>query len=250
VEWHINADEPSVLDYNTDFKSANLQTTLYAPDRFRVSDHDPIVVGLDAASDRPTVDAGGPYLVEEGGTVELTATGSDPTGDALTYAWDLDGLPGFETSGSKVTFAAGTLQAPQTITVRVRATDGHDQFADDTATIRVIWDFGGFQPPSNPNGVTVIKAGGSQPIKFSLSGNQGMAVLAGDPSFQRRDCSTGATIGSPIVATAAEPFAYDAATDTYKFVWRTRKAWSGWCGTLSVALADGQSYTLAVTFKT
>ena len=46
LEWHINADEPSVLDYNTDFKTANLQTSLYAPDAFRTSDHDPIIVGL------------------------------------------------------------------------------------------------------------------------------------------------------------------------------------------------------------
>ncbi len=48
-EYHINADEPSVLDYNTDFKTANLQSTLFAPDEFRVSDHDPILVGLRVA---------------------------------------------------------------------------------------------------------------------------------------------------------------------------------------------------------
>ncbi|MFL5935404.1 MAG: ExeM/NucH family extracellular endonuclease [Gaiellaceae bacterium] len=46
-DFHINSDEPSVLDYNTDFKTANLISTLYAPDEFRVSDHDPVVIGLD-----------------------------------------------------------------------------------------------------------------------------------------------------------------------------------------------------------
>jgi len=46
-EWHVNADEPSVLDYNVDFKSAGQRTSLYAPDRFRISDHDPVLVGLD-----------------------------------------------------------------------------------------------------------------------------------------------------------------------------------------------------------
>lgn len=45
-DYHINADEPSVLDYNTDFKTVNLQNTLYAPDQFRVSDHDPVLIGL------------------------------------------------------------------------------------------------------------------------------------------------------------------------------------------------------------
>ena len=46
VEYHINADEPNVLDYNTDFKSDNHIETLYAPNEFRTSDHDPIVVGF------------------------------------------------------------------------------------------------------------------------------------------------------------------------------------------------------------
>ena len=47
---HINADEPSVLDYNTEFKTANLQATLYAPDAFRAADHDPLVIGLNACA--------------------------------------------------------------------------------------------------------------------------------------------------------------------------------------------------------
>jgi predicted extracellular nuclease len=46
TEWHINADEPSVLDYNTEFKTPSLVTSLFAADAFRVSDHDPIIVGL------------------------------------------------------------------------------------------------------------------------------------------------------------------------------------------------------------
>jgi len=46
ADYHINADEPSVLDYNTDFKSGGQIASLYAPDQFRVSDHDPVLVGL------------------------------------------------------------------------------------------------------------------------------------------------------------------------------------------------------------
>ncbi len=44
--WHINADEPSVLDYNTEFKTPGQIASLYANDRFRSSDHDPVIVGL------------------------------------------------------------------------------------------------------------------------------------------------------------------------------------------------------------
>ena len=32
-DWHINPDEPTVLDYNTNFKSANHVKTLYDPAR-------------------------------------------------------------------------------------------------------------------------------------------------------------------------------------------------------------------------
>ncbi|WP_448540242.1 ExeM/NucH family extracellular endonuclease [Roseiflexus sp.] len=46
AEYHINADEPSVLDYNLNFKSVGQQTSLFAPDQYRTSDHDPILVGL------------------------------------------------------------------------------------------------------------------------------------------------------------------------------------------------------------
>jgi uncharacterized protein len=46
--WHINADEPLFLDYNTEFKPPAL-LALYQPDAYRSSDHDPIVVGLSFA---------------------------------------------------------------------------------------------------------------------------------------------------------------------------------------------------------
>lgn len=44
-EWHINADEADVLDYNTDYKPAE-QIALYQADAFRSSDHDPVLIGL------------------------------------------------------------------------------------------------------------------------------------------------------------------------------------------------------------
>jgi len=238
-----------VLDYNLDFKTPALQASLYAPDRFRVSDHDPIVVGLDADSDRPVVDAGGPYTVEEGDTTQLTATGSDPTGDDLSYAWDLDGNDTFETLGATVTFSAGAHQAPEIVTVTVQITDEHGQSSTDTADIQVIWDFGGFKPPINASGVTLLNAGGGQPVKFSLDGLQGFAILDGAPTFQREDCTTHATIGSPIDAARSEPLSYDSATGWYKFVWKTQKAWAGWCGTFSLHLADGESHGFAVRFR-
>jgi len=40
--WGINADEPAVLDYNTEFKSEAQQEAWYAPTPYRSSDHDPL----------------------------------------------------------------------------------------------------------------------------------------------------------------------------------------------------------------
>lgn len=50
VEWHINADEPAVLDYNLEFKSAGQWDSLYNPDPYRSSDHEPLIVGLNLLS--------------------------------------------------------------------------------------------------------------------------------------------------------------------------------------------------------
>jgi len=46
TEWHINPDEPTVLDYNVNFKSANHVNTLYDDGPYRSSDHDPVIVGV------------------------------------------------------------------------------------------------------------------------------------------------------------------------------------------------------------
>jgi predicted extracellular nuclease len=43
--WHINADEPGLIDYDTSFKK-DAQDAIYAPDAYRSSDHDPVIVGL------------------------------------------------------------------------------------------------------------------------------------------------------------------------------------------------------------
>ncbi len=48
-DWHINSDEPSVLDYNTNFKSAGQIAGFYNADPYRSSDHDPVLIGIKLA---------------------------------------------------------------------------------------------------------------------------------------------------------------------------------------------------------
>ncbi len=45
TDWHINADEPDLIDYDTSFKLP-AQDAIYAPDAYRSSDHDPVLIGL------------------------------------------------------------------------------------------------------------------------------------------------------------------------------------------------------------
>ncbi|MDI1462810.1 ExeM/NucH family extracellular endonuclease [Catellatospora sp. KI3] len=101
---HHNADEPSVLDYNTDFKTAGQLASLYAPDRFRTSDHDPVLVGLDlgtaptVAGTPPAGTVGEPYsfgftVTGSGPVTASVAAGSLPPGVDLTVDGRLSGSP-------------------------------------------------------------------------------------------------------------------------------------------------------------
>lgn len=45
ADWHINADEPDLLDYDTSYKKP-AQQALFEANEFRSSDHDPVVIGL------------------------------------------------------------------------------------------------------------------------------------------------------------------------------------------------------------
>jgi predicted extracellular nuclease len=53
AEWHNNADEPPVVDYNTDGKPQDKYTS--AP--YRASDHDPVVISLNLAAPNTDVSA-------------------------------------------------------------------------------------------------------------------------------------------------------------------------------------------------
>ncbi|MEO3866872.1 ExeM/NucH family extracellular endonuclease [Rheinheimera fenheensis] len=56
AKWNINADEPIALDYNVEFKSAQQQLDFYAPDAYRSSDHDPVIVALNLPAVIPPLD--------------------------------------------------------------------------------------------------------------------------------------------------------------------------------------------------
>jgi hypothetical protein len=54
TEYHINTDEPVILDYNVESETAT-QQGYNVGTQYRASDHDPLIVGLDLASPEVTI---------------------------------------------------------------------------------------------------------------------------------------------------------------------------------------------------
>lgn len=251
ADWHINSDEPDVLDYDTSFKPA-AQDALYEVNAYRTSDHDPVVVGLNAINFPPSASAGGPYTVQEGGTVTLNATGVDPEGTAVTFAWDLDNNGSFETPGQSVNFSAASLVAPAIVTVKVQVTDAFGNSAVAETTVAVLYNFTGFfQPVDNLPTVNTVKAGQAVPVKFSLNGNHGLNIFAaGYPKIEFTSCTSSTVDEIESTVTAGNSsLSYDVGADQYTYVWKTNKAWAGKCGTLVVKFNDGTTQTALFRFR-
>jgi hypothetical protein len=89
----------------------------------------------------PVAEAGGPYTVSEGGTVQLNASASmdfDEPSDTLIYDWDFDGDDLYDdATGVDPTFSAALLDGPRSVTVRLRVTDSYGESSTDSATIQV-----------------------------------------------------------------------------------------------------------------
>ncbi len=141
----------------------------------QISDHDPQIVRL-TLNDAPSASAGGPYSVDEGSTVTLDATGSDPEGDALTFAWDLDGNGSFETAGQSVSFSAALLDGPGSHAVAVQVTDIGGLSTVSTTTVSVL----------------------------NVAPTVATPVLSVEPSVERQDVTASASFVDP--GTADAPF--------------------------------------------
>ena len=137
--------------------------------------------------------------------------------------------------------------------VACTATDNAGNTTTANATYQVIYNFTGFfSPVDNLPVMNIVKAGNSIPVKFSLAGNQGPGILAaGYPKVQQNACDSDAP-GDAIEETSilgSSGLQYDPATDTYTYVWKTQKSWSGTCRQLTVRLADGTEHIANFQFK-
>jgi hypothetical protein len=165
--------------------------------------------------------------------------------------------PGF--SGSLSVSAAGvvsigTAGPAGNYVVTVTVTDNCGVQTVRTFNLAVTSQFnfvGFFQPVDNAPVVNSVTAGSSIPVKFGLTGYQGMAIFAaGFPVSQANACNSSSV--DPIEETVnagSSSLSYDATTDQYKYVWKTDKAWRGTCRKLILRFSDGTTKEALFQFR-
>lgn len=119
------------------------------------------------ANDAPVADAHGPYHVNEGATLVLQGTATDPEpGTGLSYAWDLDNNGTFETPGQTPTFSAVGLDGPSSQIVRLQVCDGYGACGAPVSATVFIDNVAPQASVSNNGPVSIDEA---QTLAFSLS---------------------------------------------------------------------------------
>ena len=115
------------------------------------------------------------------------------------------------------------------------------------------YSFSGFFPPvDNPPTLNIAKAGTAIPVKFSLSGDQGLAIFdSGYPVSRSMTCdgSAPSDVITETVTAGASTLSYDATLDQYTYVWKTDKDWKGTCRQLIVRLNDLSEHVANFKFK-
>jgi hypothetical protein len=180
---------------------------------------------------------------------ETYVLGSVPTAGCDTQ----DALSGVATAASLIVSGGKANGVGSFTAICEGATDNAGNSGSASVSYSVIYDFGGFTDPIDPQAVNQVKAGQTVPAKFSLNGDQGMAILAeGYPVSQE----VAACDGSASVNTVEETdtagnsgLSYDPDSDQYSYKWKTDKGWSGTCRQLIVQFDDGSAYSALFQFK-
>ncbi len=147
--------------------------------------------------------------------------------------------------------ASGSTFSVGTSTVTVTATDAHNNSAQATFTVTVLYNFTGFDSPvSNIPVVNNVNAGRSIPLKFSLSGNKGLNIFAaGYPASQQVTCNSSAPLSELEGTETPGGSTLSYSPDKYHYNWKTESSWAGTCRQLVVKLNDGSEHIALFKFK-
>lgn len=142
--WHINSDEPNLIDYDMTFKQP-AQDALYAPDQWRSSDHDPVLVGLDLDETAPELTvAASPDTIfppnDKWVPVTFDIVATDNSGGDVTVEITDVAAAGHKADIREVSEDEVEVRARQgaVYTVTFEATDPSGNVTTTTVTIRVV----------------------------------------------------------------------------------------------------------------
>ncbi|WP_144006986.1 type I secretion C-terminal target domain-containing protein, partial [Pelomonas sp. KK5] len=166
AEWHVNADEPTVIDYNTEFKQPACTTCgpdYYTATAYRSSDHDPLVIGLNlvnslgGGSGRDTIVGTPGDDVIEGGPGADTLTGNGGH-DVFVYRSILDAgdtITDFNPADDKLDLHA--LLQEQGIAVADPLASGHVSCTAQAAGAVIGVDVDGSAGPAKSRAIVQLK---------------------------------------------------------------------------------------------
>lgn len=156
--WHINADEPRVLDYNTEFKTAAQIEDWFGPGPFRSSDHDPVIVGLSfPVVPTPTIEIVAPM----NGSVYTLTTGTTAVTIPVTISttnftipedghWHISVNGGAATPVMTYTTMLMLAEGEHVITAVLHTPDHTPLGISDSVTVTVVAETVEPQPPAPP----------------------------------------------------------------------------------------------------
>ncbi|WP_324644115.1 ExeM/NucH family extracellular endonuclease [Pseudarthrobacter sp. LT1] len=165
--WNINSVESVALEYS---RYNNNVTNYYAPDQFRASDHDPVVVGLDLASTPATVDLNllnindfhgriDANTVQFAGTIEKLRAAAAPGATAFLSAGDNIGASLFASAIAK---DQPTIDVLNALELKASAVGNHE-FDGGWADLRDRVIAGGTNAKFPYLGANVYKKGTTEP---------------------------------------------------------------------------------------
>ena len=206
---------------------------------------------LSAFSQLAVVTAGGSTGIRS--TLTAAVGGKQQPLLQLTVTYTLTG-PGGSKTFSTITDYLGRATLPPTGiaagTYAVTASFAGDATytgATRAGTLVVSAFTGFFNPVKNPPSLNEEKGGRTIPIKFSLGGNRGLAILApGSPRVLTISCDTRAPTG------ATEPAVADGDglkfSGDYQYLWKTPQSWTG-CRRFELQLVDGSIHFADFRFR-
>ena len=179
TEWHINSDEPDVVDYDTTFKPPS-QEALYEDNPYRSSDHDAALIGLNLT---PPPDTTPPDTTITNNPTNPSASNGaffqyNSSEGGNQFECQFDGAGWTDCDGNQVTYGGLT---DGSHTFEVRAIDAANN--TDPTPASYTWVIDTTAPDTTLTG-TPTNPSNSASATFTFTGNDGSGV--GGVTFECR----------------------------------------------------------------